>query len=236
MNLMALLPGGGAGGPNLAPVIGVATFISLAAFYWAFTSKGSTNARARSWIKRRREVRAGSSGQARRGRQKSVSMMRRMLERLKLTRGEEVRKATELLAQAGWRNPDSLTVFLSLRLAMPLGLGILVYALSPNFLAHMTASLRLLAGFGGIAGGAFAPTYLVKRAIKKRQGQIQHALPDTLDLFVICSEAGLGLDVAISRVAREILENAPELADELSLTAIELGVLPNRRVALINLT
>jgi tight adherence protein C len=96
--------------------------------------------------------------------------------------------------------------------------------------------MRATVAMMGMAAGAFAPTYLVKRACKKRLRLIQQALPDTLDLFVICSEAGLGLDTAISRVAREIIPNAPELADELGLTAIELGFLPNRRDALINLT
>jgi tight adherence protein C len=60
-------------------------------------------------------------------------------------------------------------------------------------------------------------------------------LPDALDLFVICTEAGLSLDAAVTRVGREIGGSCPELADELGLTAIELGFLPDRRDALLNL-
>jgi tight adherence protein C len=60
-------------------------------------------------------------------------------------------------------------------------------------------------------------------------------LPDALDLFVICAESGLGLDAAFTRVARELGNSSHELADELGLTAIELGFLPNRRDALTNL-
>jgi tight adherence protein C len=235
--LAMFLPAGMAGVTMVALTIGIATFGTLLALYRAFSSNGSASGRARSYIRRRREPRQVAMGPTRAtGRQKSVGVMRRLLERLKLTRGEEVRKATELLAQAGWRAPDALTIFLSLRLAMPLGLGILLYVLAPSLMAHATPSLRMLAGLAGIAAGAFAPSYFVKNASQKRQRQIQKALPDTLDLFVICSEAGLGLDTTIVRVGREIASNAPELADELSLTGIELGFLPNRRDALFNLT
>jgi tight adherence protein C len=54
--------------------------------------------------------------------------------------------------------------------------------------------------------------------------------------MVICTEAGLGLEAALYRVSDELGPNAPELADELHLTAIELGFLPDRRIALQNLT
>lgn len=65
---------------------------------------------------------------------------------------------------------------------------------------------------------------------------IQRALPDALDLLVICAEAGLSLDAALKRVAEEIGHTCPELGDELGLTAVELGFLPDRRSALHNLT
>jgi tight adherence protein C len=61
-------------------------------------------------------------------------------------------------------------------------------------------------------------------------------LPDGLDLLVICAEAGLSLDAALNRVSRELGLSSPDLADELGLTAVELGFLPNRRQALMNLT
>ena len=52
---------------------------------------------------------------------------------------------------------------------------------------------------------------------------------------MICADAGLSLDAAMTRVAREIGADAPEIADELGLTAIELGFLPDRRDALAGL-
>uniref|UniRef100_UPI003B3ACC56 type II secretion system F family protein n=1 Tax=Sphingomonas sp. TaxID=28214 RepID=UPI003B3ACC56 len=64
---------------------------------------------------------------------------------------------------------------------------------------------------------------------------IRKALPDAIDLLVICAEAGLTVDAAFGRVARELGKGYPELADEMSLTAIELGFLTDRRAAFENL-
>jgi tight adherence protein C len=56
-----------------------------------------------------------------------------------------------------------------------------------------------------------------------------------LDLLVICAESGLSLDAGLERVAKEIGNASPDLAEELQLTSIELGFLPERRHALLNL-
>ena len=69
----------------------------------------------------------------------------------------------------------------------------------------------------------------------KRADKIRKALPDGLDLMVICAEAGLSLDATLMRVSQEMESTAPELADEFSLTGLELGFLPDRRKALQNL-
>jgi tight adherence protein C len=60
-------------------------------------------------------------------------------------------------------------------------------------------------------------------------------LPDALDLLVICAEAGLTVDAAFNRVAKELGKAYPELGDEFGLTAIELGFLSERRQAFENL-
>ena len=74
----------------------------------------------------------------------------------------------------------------------------------------------------------------VQHAAKRRQA-LRKGAPDGLDLLVICAEAGLSLDTALNRVAEEIALSAPELADELALTGVELNFLPERRMALDNL-
>jgi tight adherence protein C len=80
------------------------------------------------------------------------------------------------------------------------------------------------------------PGLLVVNARTKRFYAIQKSLSDTLDLMMICAEAGLSLAAALDRVARELGGTYPEMAEELSLTSIEMGFLPDRKRALLNFT
>ena len=57
----------------------------------------------------------------------------------------------------------------------------------------------------------------LKRAIAARKDAFQRAIPDALDLMVVCVEAGLGLDQAIARVGEEVKRTHPELSDELNM-------------------
>jgi tight adherence protein C len=218
---------------------GLAAAASLAVvviLYRAFLPNDAMNARARAHAKRRRELRSQLLSPSRSAnRAKSVVAVRGLLERLKLTRSEEGRKASELLSRAGWRSPDALTVFLGVRLAAPLGIGTMLYLMLPVWFHTMTPAVHGLAALAGVIVGAYAPTLFVQNTIATRGQKIQRGLPDALDLFVICAEAGLSLEAALTRVSREIGPSCAELADELGLTAIELGFLPNRRDALGNL-
>jgi tight adherence protein C len=80
-----------------------------------------------------------------------------------------------------------------------------------------------------------APDLWLKNKIQKRSHAIRKGLPDALDLLVICAEAGLTVDAAFGRVAKELGKAYPELGDEFALTSIELGFLTDRRSAFENL-
>ena len=75
----------------------------------------------------------------------------------------------------------------------------------------------------------------LRNAAAKRGKAIKLALPDGLDLMVICAEAGLSLDATLARVSRELGNGSPELGEELAMTAAELTFLPDRRLAFDNL-
>jgi tight adherence protein C len=233
MSLGDFLPGG-LGGITLA--VGVGVFCSLLALGRAFVPNDPMAARIKAHQKRRRELRTALLASTRRGRSAPMGLLRRILDRLKLMRGEESRKASDLLAQAGWRSNDALAIFLGLRLAMPLLGGAGAFLLLAAIAAPGTPVLhRLLAALVGIVLGGFLPSLLLRNFIERRRQKLQKGLPDALDLLVICAEAGLSLDGALTRVAREMGTANPELADEFGLTAVELGFLPNRRDALLNL-
>ena len=83
--------------------------------------------------------------------------------------------------------------------------------------------------------GYKGPDLFVQNKISKRTDAIRKGLPDALDLLVICAEAGLTVDAAFNRVAKELGRAYPELGDEFALTSIELSFLTERRQAFENL-
>ncbi len=169
-------------------------------------------------------------------REKSIGMMRRVVDRLNLLRTREARKASDRLLQAGFRSPDAVTVYFFLKLALPFAFGglalIALYLLQVVELAPM---MRLLVCIGAVVAGAYGPELYLKNAIAKRKDRLRKGLPDALDLLVICAEAGQSLDAALARVAREIGQSFPDIGEELGLCSVELGLLPERRQALENL-
>lgn len=166
----------------------------------------------------------------------AYDFMRDIVRKLKLLRGRDAEKSTLKLAQAGLRTRDALVVFMFMRLCLPFAFGIaglvLLYWLNTFKLPEMT-NLALIMGL--VIIGAFAPHLYVKNLAQKRCEKLEKAIPDTLDLMVISAEAGLSMDATFSRVARELGPAWPEMADELTLTAIELTFLTERRKALDNL-
>jgi tight adherence protein C len=83
--------------------------------------------------------------------------------------------------------------------------------------------------------GFFMPRFFLKRMIKDRQQRIRIALPDALDLTVICVEAGLALDQALMRVGKDLHHAHPDLSDEFHLVNLEMRAGKPRAEALRNL-
>lgn len=224
------------GGLLVGLTVGLANFLTILSVMRALSPKDQLAARARDHSRRRSELRSARLSIRRGDRRQSIGMARAVLARLKLDRTDESKSLANQLAQAGWRSKDAVTVFLTARLASPFAIGALAWLFGPALLHRDGQLFRMLVTAGAILIGAYLPTLLLKNTIERRRQKIQKALPDALDLFVICAEAGLSLDAAVTRVAREIGGSSPEMADELGLTAIELGFLPDRRDALHNLT
>jgi tight adherence protein C len=88
---------------------------------------------------------------------------------------------------------------------------------------------------GALAFGFFIPRFLLKRKMQERQRHIRLALPDALDLTVICVEAGLPLDQAMMRVGLDLRHAHPELSDEFHLFDLETQAGKPRVEALRNL-
>jgi tight adherence protein C len=84
----------------------------------------------------------------------------------------------------------------------------------------------------GMAIGTFAPNWALAFAIRAHQDKLRKALPDALDLLVVCAEAGLGLESAIERVALEMRDNAPSISSEFTTLLADMRMSSDRRAAL----
>lgn len=139
----------------------------------------------------------------------------------------DVSRTRRWLIQAGYREPRHLTIYVGSRLACAFVALVAVLTSSgfdsPILLVSITAF------------GFFAPRFALKRKIQARQQRIKLALPDALDLTVICVEAGLALDQALMRVGQDLHHAHPELSDEFHLVNLEMRAGKPRAEALRNL-
>jgi tight adherence protein C len=165
-----------------------------------------------------------------------VGMMRQAVKRLNLLRSRHAAEARGMLARAGYRSQDAMVAYLFAQISLPFLFGVAMLA-DTHLLRLMPVppQFAFVPAMGAVLLGFYAPKIYLRNAANKRAKQMQKALPDGLDLMVICAEAGLSLDATLSRVSRELGNTWPELAEEFGITAAELTFLPERRMAFENL-
>ncbi len=244
---------GSASGPSLLGVdvvllgtllAGFAAAAVLLAIYAALTVRDPMARRVKALNARRDELRTGLIVQGSRKRQRVVrasqatDRVRNTLQSMKVLQESQVRAIQRKLAHAGFRNKELAVVIIFARMVLPILLGFIgVVALYWIEVFPEWSSLRRFLAFAGLViAGYKGPEVYLKNLASKRTKAIQRGLPDALDLLVICAEAGLTIDAAFNRVAKELGRAFPELGEELALTAIELSFLTERRQAFENLT
>ena len=169
-------------------------------------------------------------------RESMAQFMRKTVDRFDLLRSNQAKQIAERLAQAGWRRSDATIVYLFCKIVLPLGVAATaVFAVYGLNMFHLSPTMKLLAVIGTALCGSYLPELFIRNAITRRATEVRRNLPDALDLMVVCTEAGLSLDAAMERVAREIAGNSLAMADEIGHTVIELRFLPERRKALEHL-
>jgi len=220
----------------------VATFAVMLAIYAATTVKDPMARRVKALNERREQLKAGivaSTNKRRKlsNRNEAADRVRSILGNFKMLQDDQIQKTQLRLMQAGIRTKDLAFFIIGARFVLPLVLGIVAVLLIYVFQAFPTWSpLRKYITVAGILIGSYkAPDLWLKNKVTKRSHAVRKGLPDALDLLVICAEAGLTVDAAFGRVARELGKAYPELGDEFGLTAIELGFLNERRQAFENL-
>ncbi len=142
---------------------------------------------------------------------------------------EDMSQQQHRLSQAGIRRKDATVILYGVQVGMVLilliGFGLTGY-LQSNLFLYLILSFFL---------GALLPDSWLRWRIKKRKDRIHRALPDAVDLLVVCVEAGIGLDQALMRIGEENRETYPDLSDELGRLNIEVNAGQTRVQAMRNL-
>ncbi|MBX7527499.1 type II secretion system F family protein [Qipengyuania vesicularis] len=221
---------------------GIAAMAVLFAIYTAVTIKDPMAKRVKALEGRREELKLGLVTASAKKRQSLVrksgttDKVRDTLKDMKVLQASQVEMMQQKLAWAGFRNKDIAVILIGLRMVLPLVFGtiaaILLYAVE----IYPDWQFKRVMALGGTVFLAYkGPEIYLKNIATKRTDAIRKGLPDALDLLVICAEAGLTVDAAFNRVAKELGRAYPELGDEFALTAIELSFLNERKKAFDNL-
>lgn len=222
---------------------GIAALSIIMAIYAAVTVKDPMAKRVKALGDRRAELKSGMLTQATKKRQSltqrsdTTDKMKDTLQGMKVLQESQVKMIQQKLAQAGFRNKEMAIVIIFARMVLPVVLGLLgvvVFYWTDTF-PDWGSTKRFLGFAALVILGYKGPEIYLANISSKRTAAIQKGLPDALDLLVICAEAGLTVDAAFNRVAKELGRAYPELGDEFALTAIELAFLTERRQAFENL-
>jgi len=135
-------------------------------------------------------------------------------------------KENLLMIRAGIRDPQAIMIIRGVKVLLPLVLASFVYS------TGIYRSNPLLYFPGALLVGYVVPDFWLTWRVRRRQMRLRRALPDALDLLVICVEAGLGLDQAIMKVSQDLRITHRELSDEFQLVNLEMRVGKTRIEAL----
>ena len=219
----------------------VATLAVLVAIYAATTVKDPMARRVKALNERREQLKAGivaSTNKRKKltNKNQAADKVRGILSSFKMIQDDQLKKTQIRLMQAGIRAKDLAFFIIFARFVLPelsarSCAQLYVFDLFPEWGWFK----RYAVTAGALIGSYKAPDIWLKNRVTKRSHAVRKGLPDALDLLVICAEAGLTVDAAFGRVAKELGKAYPELGDEFGLTAIELGFLNERRQAFENL-
>ena len=145
------------------------------------------------------------------------------------TKGDRLR---DKMIAAGFHSPAAPRIYTLIRLllviALPagfVGLSLLWGSEVSYFKLYLVGSLTALAGL-------YLPTLVVQAKIDRRREAIVNGFPDSLDLMLVCVEAGLGLEAALDRVGREVAVSHPLVAEMLTTATLQLRAGASRETAL----
>ena len=234
------LPDGITGEDVITLLAATSAFLVMMAIWSTGIIKDGMDGRIKALQDRRSDLKRGYVAPVKRRQtvkqKKTVGIMHSLVKSFNLLKDEQAEKFQLKLTQAGYRSKEALVIFLFFKLVLPVMICLIAIIVTYGLgLFDLNTFQKLFAVIGSSLAASYTPEIFLKNKTTKRNLLMQNSLPDMLDLLVICAEAGLTLDAALTRVVREMGQTSPDLCDEFNLTAIELGFLPERKIALQNL-
>jgi tight adherence protein C len=210
--------------PILTGVTFIGTIAVVMALVYAFgSSEGSVAARLErlknpDTTRRREKFTAKQKEQAR----DALASIGRLLPG---SGDKEIARLQLLLTRAGYRSSEAMQAMRGAQLIVPIALLMICMVTSLYIYSFFFPILAIVLGY-------MLPGMWLQWRISVRKRRLRQALPDGLDLLVICVEVGLGLDQSLLRVAQELRIAHPDLSEELHLVNLEMRVGKTRIEAL----
>jgi tight adherence protein C len=149
--------------------------------------------------------------------------------------GEKLSYDRERLLQAGYHDKNSLARYYGIKIVLMLSLPLLIFFGCTIFLPTISSNNLLILIIAGVMAGLIGPSFYLDSKLETRQRTIRNSFPDIVDQLVVCTEAGLGLDAGLQRVAKDAALSNEIMAYEMGLVNAELRAGVSREQALKNL-
>ena len=135
---------------------------------------------------------------------------------------------------AGIRISDARLIFYGAKTVLPLLLAALAFVIMRALNQSQGLTLLFYVMLSALIG-CYLPNFVLRMLSRRRQREIFETFPDASDLMLVCVEAGMGLDAALTKVADEVKRKSVALAEELHLTNLEMRAGASREKSLRNL-
>lgn len=216
-------------------VSAIAAAISFAAFAFPLLQRGEKKERFKSVIeKKRKALLEQTRDELNRKGDKSISAKDSIssLFKMQSLAGEYGERVRITLLQAGNRDPGAPMKYIITQFVLPIVLVAFAMLILGKSDKEISSVMTLLILMGAAVVGFSLPRILVKNAAIKRMEELTLSFPDSLDMMLICVQGGIGLEQTVDRVAMEVSEHSPVLAEELAILSAEMAMLNDRRSAL----
>ena len=138
------------------------------------------------------------------------------------------------LLYAGFHNKNALSVFTGIRIALIVALPLISFVVT-SYIFHFEQKSVLLTLLVAVILGYILPSIYLDKAVAKRQKEVRNNFPDIIDQLIVCTEAGLGIEAGLQRVAKNAEISSSTMSYELNLVNAELRAGISRQEAFNNL-